>query len=215
MLSDIREVLAGLPEVLPQDRAAHYFQSPTYYPVYTQIAAWLEPHSLLEFGTRLGYSLIALAHGAPDVRRAWWVDNECGVKDSNAKAWRNLTAYYEGVRGTAPPEAAAFTSDWELAPLLAGSQVDLIHIDGEHAYHAVVRELELAYQLAPRCILVDDWCGAPIQEAVKAWARSRNIGFRVVDTCDHGLAVIDLTAGRKVLTPLLASSWRILERVEW
>lgn len=206
----IHEVLAALPHHAPGDRDAYWFTSDTYYPLYARIGEIVRPASVLEYGTRLGYSLIALAHGSRQIERFCWVDNECGVPGSNALATQNLASYYErqlpGVDLTAefhPTEAGC-----------AGQPFDLVHIDGEHTFAAVCRQLQQAEAARPRCILVDDWCSLNVRRAVLTWAELHVKSVRVFEAGDAGLAVIDLM-GRELYGRLFRDGWRVVERIEW
>jgi hypothetical protein len=72
----------------------------------------------------------------------------------------------------------------------AGVEVDLVYIDGDHRYDAVVRDLAVAHALFPSALVAgDDWLHEPthkkyegmqfpVQFAVRSWAAFNNMKVR-------------------------------------
>lgn len=207
---DLIRALHSLPHVHPADRSAPWFRAPNYYPVYERVATVLQPRSVLEIGARLGYSLVALAHGSRRLRRFWWVDDESYLAGSNRDCAANLVHYFR----TGRPESAApllrCAPALERLPDLPPWGVDLAHVDGDHSYAGTLRDLEAVWERA-RVVLCDDYRLPSVGRAVRDWAASRAAPYLVFDTPARGLVAWDRSPEARARFLLLESRLPILE----
>lgn len=150
-------ILEGLPHRAAGDAEAGWWASPDYYPLYAALASIVRPRAVLEVGVRLGYSLVALLRGHPEIARITGVDDESGVAGSMALALGNLKA--AGWRGE--PELLRLRSHQFHASWPVESRYDLAHVDGDHATPAAFLDVwECWRRLAPGGVLVVDDAGA-------------------------------------------------------
>jgi hypothetical protein len=82
-LPAIQDILASLPYVKQDFRAEKWFSASNYYPYYEEVARILQPKCLLEIGSLLGFSLIAMLKGARSLEEIVWADNESYIGHSN------------------------------------------------------------------------------------------------------------------------------------
>lgn len=163
-----------MPFVHPEDANADYMLSGQCYEWYAGYAAALKPKSILEIGTRRGYSLLAMLFGAgmtgPDesghyergsVEEVAVIDNESyGVKLN----WiEDILGTLRNGLGFRSYHTNTQEDGFEL-PLRyhgtdhASERWDIIHVDGDHTEAGALHDLELAAEaLAPGgTIILDD-----------------------------------------------------------
>ncbi len=157
-----RLAFAPDPELAPATTEENYYQ------VYSAVAAARRPRTYLEIGTRFGYSTVAVAAGAPELRRVVSCDLQAYdnpyALPSQEIAERNLRA--AGFQG----ETRFLVEDSRRLPgLLAGERFDLILVDGDHSYEGCLTDMENCYELlSPGGILmVDDLDMPPVFSAVQ------------------------------------------------
>jgi predicted O-methyltransferase YrrM len=126
-----------------------------YYETKARIAAWLEPHSVLEIGVRAGYSALAFRMGHAftryvglDLDRATWG----GVAGYMTEAHQRLSGLCE--------HADLLTLDTQSLidlPPAAGGVYDMIHVDGDHSFKGALHDICLGLDAGARYIVVDDY----------------------------------------------------------
>lgn len=183
----------------PDFRAEKWFSASNYYPYYEEVARILEPKCLLEIGSLLGFSLIAMLKGARSLEEIVWADNESYIGHSNQLCYENLQFYmdiYEPVNRQI--RLSKFKNRYDLLPLKHTTKVDLIHIDGDHAFEGKLQDLTLCYCLSPAYMMLDDYNNKSepdVRRAVDYWAASMHLDFFVIDTY-HGLAFFDFSEAK-------------------
>jgi hypothetical protein len=145
-----------------------------------------ETRLVVELGAWLGLSTRWLADHAPGATVVT-IDHWRGSPEHHARpAWRALLpTLYETFLAMCWPYRD------RVIPLrlttLAGLQVvadyrlcpDLVYVDAEHSYQAVLSELELAGRLFPTAALVgDDYPHPPVRAAVDDFARRHGLAIR-------------------------------------
>jgi hypothetical protein len=139
---------------------------------------------VVELGAWLGLSTRFLAWKAPDAVVAA-VDHWRGSPEHHAQPeWRAmLPSLYETFLALCWPcherIVPVRATTLEGLHLLAGFGLtpDLIYVDAEHGYEAVLAELELARELFPDAVLVgDDHPHPPVRDAVAEFSRRHGLG---------------------------------------
>ncbi|MFO7958006.1 MAG: methyltransferase domain-containing protein [Candidatus Brocadiia bacterium] len=180
--------LTGLPHKDAADLEAEWFASPDYYPYYAAVTSVVRPRRVLEVGTRLGYSLVAMWAGFPGIQRIVAVDDESDVTGSQSMAEMNLRSV--GFEGESEPLLS--DSLEALDALEAYERFDLIHLDADVRKERVGRALRSAWALlaAGGYLLVDDVNHTePVGEAFRGAAFRDGEGSEVLPTI-RGLGVL-------------------------
>jgi hypothetical protein len=130
-----------------------------------QIAALLQPRTLLEIGVRAGYSAAAFLSAVPDCTYLGLDADKAvhgGWPGAPEKARATLKCHFNG-------RADVVFVDTQQVVSLPPISVDLVHVDGDHSYGGCLHDLQLAAGAA-RWILVDDleWL-PPVRAAVTAF----------------------------------------------
>ena len=172
------------PELVPATAEENYYQ------MYFAMGAVFRPRTYLEIGTRFGYSMVAIARGAPGLELVVSCDLQTYENPyslpSQQVAERNLRA--SGYSGE-----ARFIADESrrVARLLAGNTFDLILVDGDHTYEGCRSDILTCYPLlAPGGVMMIDDLDAPsVFSAVVDCMQELNVA--VSDRCfvptKHGL----------------------------
>jgi SAM-dependent methyltransferase len=134
-----------------------------YYEDYFLLARYFAPRSILEIGSRFGYSLVAMCRGAASPARVVSIDLQsyanCFELPTQVIARRNLDACI------GPDAQRRFVvGDSHEVELPAGETFELIHVDGDHT-ETGARDDVLKYydRLAPGGVmLVDDLDQPPV-----------------------------------------------------
>ena len=157
------------------------------------MGAVFRPRTYLEIGTRFGYSMVAIARGAPGLELIVSCDLQTyeypHSLPSQQVAERNLRA--SGYSGE-----ARFIADESrrLAQQLAGNRFDLILVDGDHTYEGCRSDILMCYPLlAPGgVIMVGDLDAPAVFSAVVDCMKELNVAAS--DRCfvptKHGLYLV-------------------------
>ncbi len=186
-----------LPYVHPDDKkdpevmavmASHH-----YYSIYRDLAALVQPTSILEIGVRYGYSGIAMLMGAGREAKFVGIDREFW-KNSNAWAMTGLRSFTDG-----PVEL--FDTDTRISDTLSmHGNFQLAHIDGDHASQFAIHDLDLVDEVldADGTIIVDDMIMPELYQTCLTWAGKRHYEVRLIQSL-QGTLVITKTQVRQVL----------------
>ena len=132
-----------------------------------------KPTSVIEIGTRCGYSLLTFAAASPGARYLC-IDGAMDVDSYDCLAhWRRLVERHNIDADLVVVDSHAIKS---LPP------ADFAHIHGEHSYAGALADLRLV--AGSRVILADDCCNHEVRAAVEVFARE---GARTVEYFDDGL----------------------------
>jgi predicted O-methyltransferase YrrM len=144
-----------------KDIARHSSSGPRQLATWYRLAHDLNPHTVLELGTNLGFGSAALAAGAPGAR-------VMTIEGSKNLAERASSAILE--LGLTNVEVVTGSFETQLKPVLAQLHtVDLAVLDGNHRMEPTLRYFSeiLPYLSATAVVLVDDihWS----REMEEAW----------------------------------------------
>jgi hypothetical protein len=216
-MSDILEVLRNLPSLgvyhpLLGDRNPatwpDWFQNETLYPNYVELAHALQPKTILEIGSLVGYSLISLLHGSDVVERIFWIDNEEYVTGSNGLSANNLD-YYLRTRVVKRGYGSKLTD-------IPKEDFELINIDGDHSYAGKIRDLSFALTKNPKWIILDDYCKlSEVHDAIDDFAMVNCLSFFLIETFERGIVLFDLSPEQEAYNKILQSDLRIVMRKTW
>lgn len=132
-----------------------------------------KPASVIEIGTRCGYSLLTFAAASPGARYLC-IDGAMDADSYDCLAhWRRLVERHNIDADLVVVDSHAIKS---LPP------ADFAHIDGDHCYAGALADLRLV--AGSRVILADDVCNQEVRAAVEVFARE---GVRTVEYFDDGL----------------------------
>ena len=164
------------------------YLSQDYYQIFYLIGKLLRPDSILEIGTRLGYSLIALWKGAKTANYILSCDNESDIEHSQEIARKNLidcgySKKFDFVM--------ANVTDTNFKELALKHKFDLIHLDAVHTCEDTERDLRFCLNLLSHrgVVLVHDYDFGRMRHAVEnveGWEGIDVIEVRML----YGLAVI-------------------------
>lgn len=175
---DIRDQLRNLPN--HSSTYLPWLNSPKQYPIYSELLKIIEPSSIFEVGTCMGYFLCTALLSLPKLKEIYWVDNESYVPNSNQMAIENM----KSISGN-----REITFDyWKN---LTDSNVyfhDLIHIDGDHTYEGCKKDLEFVLNMQPKLIIGHDYSLKEygVKQAVNEVCKY----FYLLDEFQHGLYII-------------------------
>ena len=152
------------------ERIAQYEQ---YYRVKHEIAAEVNPSSILEIGVRAGYSAWAFLTACPDALYIG-LDAENGMHGGQGGPWGWWAERILSQRKFTFHILKMDTQKVEELPASAS----LFHVDGDHSEEGVFHDLELCFQAARKgaAILVDDYDyeQAPgVRPGVDRWLEER------------------------------------------
>jgi predicted O-methyltransferase YrrM len=162
---------------------------------------------VLELGTRLGYSLIALVDGSGVCQDITWIDNETAVSGSNRRAEANITYYLDRFYDHVVSYQCYLSHD--VIYHMEGMQYDLIHFDSDHSYTGTRFMLSLLRRQFPSAVLVvDDFLAWPeVQSAVLEFAMESEMAL-VAQPTSQGMAIL-FDHRRRALLGSLASVMRV------
>ena len=132
-----------------------------------------KPTSVIEIGTRCGYSLLTFAAASPGARYLC-IDGAMDADSYDCLAhWRRLVERHNIDADLVVVDSHAVKS---LPP------ADFAHVDGDHSYAGALADLRLV--AGSRVILADDCCNPEVRAAVEAFAAEQ---ARTVEYFDDGL----------------------------
>jgi hypothetical protein len=127
--------------------------------------------SCFEFGGHFGWGLVTWLDAFPKITWAGWTDNEGAIAGSNAACEENVRSYLGDRRcqlwwTTRPTEA-----------VLGALKIDLVMVDGDHAYPAALVDLSLALAMRPKAIMVDDMQIGGVASAVRDFSQYSGLSY--------------------------------------
>jgi len=112
-----------------------------------EVAAVLQPSSIIEIGVGIGVSALAFLDGAPNATYVG-IDNDC---ESNRDFPVKPSEFVKKLLGDRGRIEVRDSTKIDRLP-----QVDLVHVDGAHDYDSCYLDVLLAWRSNARWILVDD-----------------------------------------------------------
>ncbi len=156
------------------------------YPWYAKIFKVVDPHSILEVGTFLGYSLAVAAYSLPNLQSINFVDNETYSIGSNQLAIENILCSRKMAKFEKLRELEAFPC-YEYFD----HGFDLIHVDGDHTYNGVYRDMEYANHFKYSIMIGHDYTLIKdVENAVKDFCNKNKLTHIVLPEFNHGLWAI-------------------------
>lgn len=162
-----------------------------HYPQYQKVFAELNPTRLLEIGAYLGYSICSAIAGSDSLRWVDYVDDESGLKNSNELALENIRWAMD----------KCSKKDIHIFPWTNFEEVNskegfycVCHIDANHQYQYVKKDLEFALSLKPKFIIGHDIFleNSGVEKAVREVCQKNNLAFWHTKELTHGLFLISL-----------------------
>jgi len=143
--ADIFALELGIPE------HDEYIRSGNCYEHYYELAKKYKPKSILEIGTRYGYSLCSMVAGSMDTVEyvEGWDDNSY---HSNATKIAEINLKY--ILGYDKSWVIRIINSHEVKTL--ERNFDIVHIDGDHGYFGKLQDLNLVKNNC-KVVIVDDY----------------------------------------------------------
>lgn len=169
-----RQILADI--VLEDDEDLWFVNSNDIYIWYYAIGKVLSPSSILEIGTRAGYSLKAMISGSsvpPSEISLWSLDGELDIVES-----QDYCEYYFGNLGCRCDFRKGLTQD--IDDLNITERVDIVHIDAFHSEEGCYHECALGIRVLKDggYLLIDDISSGPLVKAgAIAFCRDYNLSY--------------------------------------
>jgi len=163
--------------IMPGDKSAtpeRISQYKQYYPVKYNICKQQNPKIMIEIGVRAGYSAWTFLQACPNMKYIGIDANNGkfggqGGKDGSYSKWaKNILKPYD---------VTLIDQDTQKVDKLGFSQIDFIHVDGDHTSEGVQHDLDLAYEAVKigGTILVDDITYIEeVKIGVNIWLRKMN-----------------------------------------
>ena len=152
------------------------------FEVYNCIGRMFTPKTVLEIGTRRGYSLVGLCKGNKSIETVLSCDDESYIESSQGVACTNLKK--SGYSGEMSFYRMSSHSE-EFKNSLKGQKYDYIHIDGDHDKPGVILDLELCLKHLEKggLMVVDDYNYIiDVKEATDEFVKQHNLGIVVIDS---------------------------------
>lgn len=161
------------------------------YPWYSRIFEEVNPNSILEFGTYLGYGLATAVVSSLSLNRIQWIDDESYTPNSNQMAVENIQVAIKqmgsGRDGEGPK--LEYWKDWESAKPLLNYPIDLVHIDGDHSFDGCLQDIERAVETNATYIIGHDYSLPEygVGKAVRFYCDQNEMTHFVLPEFTHGL----------------------------
>ena len=161
------------------------------YDCYMNAAKDYKPETVLEVGVLFGFSAMAMLWGHIGIKKFVGLDPEVLRSGSNDIALRNIWRILNHFGKTKKDIDVAIKYP-------AGDmteQFDLVHIDADHSFKEVHKDLTLYYPLAKRVVLMHDYLSPKnqgVREAIHAYEKEIG-GFKKtkVYKARHGVLAIE------------------------
>lgn len=192
---DILQFLRSLPNQTGQ--GLEWLNKPEairQYPWYSRIFNAVNPTSILEFGTYLGYGLATAVVSTMSLDRIQWIDNESYAVNSNKMAAENIGVAIKqnsmGRDGDGPK--MEYWKDWESAKTELKYPIDLVHIDGDHTFNGCTKDIERAMETRADYIIGHDYSLEEygVGRAVRAFCDEYKMAHFILPDFTHGLWAI-------------------------
>jgi predicted O-methyltransferase YrrM len=158
-----------------------------------QYATISDPTTVVEIGFNRGSSALGFL----------LVNNHCKVYSIDIRPYSEVQGSVEYLQTEFPNRFTYISSDSaHMLTILPVTSADLVFIDGDHSAEAVSRDLLLALQLSPKCIILDDACHHAHKSDIRGIISSLGLDSKTVIDCDtsihgseasSGFAIINLT----------------------
>ncbi|MCX7984303.1 MAG: methyltransferase domain-containing protein [Bacteroidetes bacterium] len=207
----IHEVLFALPHGKGIVREDNQWTNGSMYQAYNEIGTILNPLSIVGIGVDFGHSLIALIDGASRVREIVWFDDESLIPNSNQMCLNNIRYYFEHLSKVSKQVDVqySYSKNLLLNAISEGKKYDLIHIRGDSSYNSTFDNLNIAYHLSPKVILVDGYLRyEEVRHAASVLASLYCFRYAVFPKHD-GIAIIDRTPQCSIISKLVESNVQI------
>jgi hypothetical protein len=161
------------------------FESESWYRAYAvkyAICRAINPRSILEIGVRYGYS----AHAFLCDGDASYIGIDLDSASVNAMGEPTLE-WAEAMlnRATMAYSLRFHRMDTQQEDIstVVNNPADFTHIDACHTYHGALRDMQAAWPLTNKAMLVDDYVGSPpVRDAVVEFKRLTGAIFMTVDS---------------------------------
>lgn len=159
----------------PRDRAGGNslacFEDPSWHEAYYnkfRIARALKIDSVLEIGVRYGYA----AHAFLVAGATFYVGLDSDNPLHNSMGEPTCAWAIDMLNRTVPNRNLSIVkTDTQTDPLPVSGHVDFIHIDANHTYQGALGDMQKAWPLCKRAMLVDDYyASCSVRDAVDRFA---------------------------------------------
>jgi len=159
------------------------------FEAYYAIGYLFRPRTVLEIGTRRGYSLVALCKGHKDTQYVLSCDNESYIEGSQKIALDNLMK--SGYCGEKDFMIMSSLGD-DFKKYVKDKKFDFVHIDGAHDKSDVLRDLELGYSLLTKdgvMLVHDTKYILDVAQAVKEFVETNKVDMIEIDMYRGGVLI--------------------------
>jgi len=165
------------------------------YACYVNAARDYKPETVLEVGVLFGFSAMAMFWGHIAIKKFLGIDSEVLRDSSNDIALRNIWRVLHHFGKTEKDIDVAMTYSGEGIT----EQFDLVHIDADHSFKEVYKDLTLYYPLAKRVVLMHDYLSPKnqgVREAIHAYEKEIG-GFKKTKVYEARHGVLAIEKGEK------------------
>ena len=151
----INEIIGFLPTPNVGTYLSDGFYNTNLLSMFDDIKRIINPNTIFEIGTHCGYSSLAfLSYLDTSYLISIDIDGHSIEKNKLDIVNNILTKYFPDI--FCSYVISSFEHD-SILKLLNNRKIDLIHIDGDHTYNGVIRDLELSKKIQTKYVLVDDF----------------------------------------------------------
>lgn len=166
-----------------RDAGAQWVSSGVYR-WYKSLGSVVRPKSMLEIGTRLGYSLMSIWSGFDGIEKIVSVDSERDIPGSQAAV--SLKTMTRNKIYNTKADCRFFVADTKNCESFDafGGPFDLIHLDGDHSFAGCQDDIVKALGVLADggVIVVDDLRSEDVSLAVSTVAFLKNLELSIVHT---------------------------------